>query len=141
MKGRIRDYKEFWGLSPNVPFENCDVNPVSGNFLRFLPSWQSSGSRPFEQGSQRSQMFRISLERSLSSSPTSGNSIVVEINSSAHLPHSGKIHLISGSTRHNTVANEIFKEFQEHANNGSLPFRRFPMKAHICESFIQSAHT
>lgn len=31
-------------------------------------------------------------------------------------------------------ADKIFKEFQEHANNGSLPFRRFPMKSHICES-------
>jgi hypothetical protein len=32
VKGSIRDYKEFWGLSPNVPFEHCYVNPVSGPF-------------------------------------------------------------------------------------------------------------
>lgn len=32
VKGSIRDHKEFWGLSPNVTFENCDVNPVSGPF-------------------------------------------------------------------------------------------------------------
>lgn len=32
VKGRIRDHKEFWGLSPNVPYENCDVNPISGPF-------------------------------------------------------------------------------------------------------------
>ena len=41
MKGRIRDYKEFWGLSPNVSFESCDVNPVSGTFPQSLPPGNS----------------------------------------------------------------------------------------------------
>ena len=36
VKGRIRDHKEFWGLSPNVSFEHCNVNPVSGPF-DFVP--------------------------------------------------------------------------------------------------------
>jgi hypothetical protein len=53
---------------------------------------------------------------------------------------SGKIHLISGSVKYNIEADEIFREYQEHANNGSLPFRRFPMKAHICESLVLLLH-
>ena len=96
---------------------------------------------PFEQGLPRSQAFVISLGRSRSFSPTTGNSITVNIDSSTHPTRSGRIHLISGSPRYNTVANEIFREYQEHANNGSLPFRRFPMKAHICGSIVQHPHT
>lgn len=38
VKGRIRDHKEFWGLSPNLSFEVCDVNPVSGPFFDFALS-------------------------------------------------------------------------------------------------------
>jgi hypothetical protein len=34
VKGKIRDHKDFKGLSPNVQFESCDVNPVSGPSLR-----------------------------------------------------------------------------------------------------------
>ncbi|KAF9793414.1 hypothetical protein BJ322DRAFT_996426 [Thelephora terrestris] len=109
VKGKIRDHREFWGLSPNQPFETCDVNPVSGSISR-------NGSTIIQTGITKIAGIRDQL----------GAFTFI-------FPHNrGKIHLITGSARYNTETNHIFKRFQEHANNGNLPFRRFPMKAHVC---------
>lgn len=140
VKGTIRDHKEFWGLSPNVQFANCDVNPVSGHLssiylgdTRSLTVMQI-GITKIVRLQDQLVTYKFVLphnrqvdccDRSFTNSPNA---------------HSGKIHLISGSVRYNVEADEIFREYQEHANNGSLPFRRFPMKAHICESLVLLPH-
>lgn len=51
---------------------------------------------------------------------------------------SGRIHHIQETSRGNGDADEIFKEYQEHALTGTLEFRRWPMRAASfqCHSFI-----
>lgn len=37
--------------------------------------------------------------------------------------------MVVGTALINTEANEIFQEYQEAANTGRLPFRRFPLRS------------
>ncbi|PCH43386.1 hypothetical protein WOLCODRAFT_164397 [Wolfiporia cocos MD-104 SS10] len=53
------------------------------------------------------------------------------------LPHSwGRIHLIAGVPLTNGEANSIFKEYQEAAASGDLPFRRWPLRSHKCRGTL-----
>ncbi|RPD54737.1 hypothetical protein L226DRAFT_612942 [Lentinus tigrinus ALCF2SS1-7] len=44
----------------------------------------------------------------------------------------GTIYLVLGNHMVNSIADEIFEEYQEQAKTGELQFRRFPLKAHQC---------
>jgi hypothetical protein len=51
----------------------------------------------------------------------------------------GKIHIITGTVLRNIEADEIFKQYQERANMGELPFRRYPLKS-VRAIFAQSPY-
>ncbi|KAF8265233.1 hypothetical protein EI94DRAFT_364661 [Lactarius quietus] len=53
------------------------------------------------------------------------------------LPHDrGHIFLIPGHPSINKVANRLFYEYQDQANEGKFQFRRWPLRAHKCRSLI-----
>jgi hypothetical protein len=41
----------------------------------------------------------------------------------------GRIHLIPGNAKVNAAANDIFRAYQEQAVDGTIDFRRYPLRA------------
>ncbi|KAI9442321.1 hypothetical protein H4582DRAFT_1927728 [Lactarius indigo] len=55
------------------------------------------------------------------------------------LPHDrGRVHLIPGHPSINKRANELFREYQDQAAEGTIQFRRWPLRSHKCRGQLLS---
>lgn len=97
--GRLRIAKEFWHQRPSAEFLHSHVGKQSGIIAR--------RPEPFELGDGGGFTHYLTFI----------------------LPHErGRIHLILGTPLANKKADEIFRQYQEQADDGELLLRRYPLR-------------
>ncbi|KAG1812407.1 uncharacterized protein BJ212DRAFT_1276580 [Suillus subaureus] len=105
--GRLRTAKEFWHQRPSVEYLHSHVGKQSGIVAR--------RPEPFELGDGGGFTHYLTFI----------------------LPHErGRIHLILGTPLANKQADEIFRQYQEQANEGELLLRRYPLRLVVRGTFL-----
>ncbi|KAG2043695.1 hypothetical protein BDR03DRAFT_851560 [Suillus americanus] len=105
--GRLRTAKEFWHQRPSVDYLHSHIGKQSGVIAR--------RPEPLELGDGGGFTHYLTFI----------------------LPHErGRIHLILGTPLANKQADEIFRQYQEQANEGELLLRRYPLRLVIRGTFL-----
>ncbi|KAG2099129.1 hypothetical protein BD769DRAFT_1368639 [Suillus cothurnatus] len=125
--GRLRIAKEFWHQRPLVDYLHSHVGKQSGlpchcfslalcpHLHATLAGITTSRPEPFELGDGGGFTHYLTFI----------------------LPHErGRIHLILGTPLANKQADEIFRQYQEQANEGELLLRRYPLRLVIRGTFL-----